>query len=196
MIETKLTQLDNVKTGDYARVKCVKAATYCEKAKDYITHEALPIIDAPPHSDSKIIKFDSIHFHYDYRFLEWEVIEQLIPYWEQFDPSEWPGRVLLAEEVIGEPFYKILQCHRSMPIAGKYLDFVVAIEDYYLGQKVENFKCPHQGYRLQPVPQDDIENRDRCAFACPGHGLATNAEGVVIRRVNDRCKTRSRPTGY
>lgn len=196
MIETKLTQLDNVQVGDYARVKCVKAATFCEMVNDYITFNALPIIDALPHTDTEIIKFDPLHFHYDYRFLEWDVIQKIIPYWEQFDPSEWPARILLAEEVIGEPFYEVLECHRSMPIAGRYLDFVVAIEDHFLGQKIcERLICPHQGYRLQPVPADDIENRDRCAFACPGHGLTTNAERVVIRRVNDR-STRHGRGGY
>lgn len=189
MIKTNLTQLDNVQVGEFARVRCVKAATYCEKVSEYITFDTLPIIDAPPHTDSEIIKFDPLHFHYDYRFLEWEIVQQLIPFWELYDPSEWPARILLAEEVIGEPFYKILECKRSMPVAGRYLDFVVAIEDHYLGQKVcESLRCPHQGYKLQPIASDDIENRDRCAFACPGHGLATNAERVVIRRVNDRSR--------
>jgi len=62
------TQLEEVVIGQVASVLCVKSRMYSSAVCDYKLFPVLPILPYSPHSDAKVIGFDDLHLHYDYRF--------------------------------------------------------------------------------------------------------------------------------
>lgn len=181
---TLKTQLDDVRPGEFALVRCVKTRRYREGDREVKIFDQVPVFPGPPHSDEKFIGLKLLHYHFDFRFANWYLIQHLLPGDVLLDPEEWPSMVLLASEVIGEPFYLHLKCEREAPIMGDWYDFLKCLENGYLGQSLlPGHICPHQGYKVIENPH--IEQRFskalQCRFACPGHGLRFGDDEKVVR---------------
>ncbi|MEG4959847.1 MULTISPECIES: hypothetical protein [unclassified Microcoleus] len=168
-------QLEEISIGQLASVLCVASTMYSSVLRDYKHFPVLPILPYPPHSDSKVIGFDDLHLHYDYRFwwdgLAEEVFNDLI----YENPSDWPSRIQRAEDVIGEPFLKKMVCVREMPFLHSSYSFITALEEAYKDHTLTNDICPHQGYKTFPSLLDG------CQRICPGHGLGFR-DGKVCKR--------------
>lgn len=171
---TLKTQLDDLTPGEYALVRCIQARRYRAYNREDIIFDQVPILPGPPHSDKDTIGFEPMHYHIDYRFASQYLIEHLLPDDVLLDPEEWPSIILLASEVISEPFELHLKCERHAPIMGDWYDFLRRLEQKYLGQSLlPGNVCPHQGYKVieNPKIEQRFSRAKQCRYACPGHGL-------------------------
>lgn len=185
-MQTQLkNQLDDIRPGEFALVKCVKVSRYNYREGGYRIFEQIPILPYPPHSDKEILKFPDPHYHLDLRFLPFDVVERFLPDDVQLDPEEWPNIVLLESEVESEIFELHLKCEREMPIMGDFYDFLRALEDEYVGQSLADGDiCPHKGFKMikNPHIEKGFSTKIACAYACPGHGLGCGANRKILRR--------------
>lgn len=134
-----------------------------------------------PHSDKYIIGEATEHFHYNIPFLRYDVIERLvgaiygrdtiIPYERM--PSLVSVVILPSSLPRGE---KAFMCLREDP-AYPDTNFTQALTQAYLGKKVENNRCVHQGLDLSQVPV-----KGNCK-TCPLHGLCYNERDEVVRKI-------------
>lgn len=189
------TQLDDIKPGDLCLVRCVTVETYSHRKRQYNRIDNVPILPYPPHTDLDIINFAPLHYHFDYRFFTFDLLREILDQDCYYDPEDLAGRIQLAEEVIAEPYNRLLTCEREPVIAGDWYGFVGAVEDHFAGAKLISdnsgcFTCPHRGYAVQKLSPDCSTNKAiksqhlKARFGCPGHGLIFDEAGEVVQRVN------------
>lgn len=179
-------QLEDVQTGESVLVRCVKAERY-KTGLGHIVFDCLPILPYSPHTDTEIIGFPSLHYHFDFRFWTFDLIENFLEEDITGDPEDWGVTILLENEVVGEPYEKVIICERGMSPLNPFYDFIQKMEDHYQNQNLlpENI-CPHRGYKVFSNLEivETMTRQPKCAFACPGHGLVFDKNGKMIRRTN------------
>jgi hypothetical protein len=175
------TQLEEVAIGQVASVLCVKSRMYCSALCDYKLFPVLPILPYSSHSDAKVIGFDDLHLHYDYRFWWKGLAEEVFNEWMYENTTDWPSRIQRAEDVIGEPFLKKMVCVREIPFLAPSYSFMPALEEAYKDHTLVNDICPHQGYKTFPCIPTFASLDTGCQRICPGHGLGFR-DGKVCKR--------------
>lgn len=141
---------------------------------DYYTHPIIPIW----HDDIEIGITDS-HYHRDVRFISDEDLEPMSErYWGLGREVATMGNILRS--CTDGPLlitWHRRKCRREMPIMSPVRNFV-ALESKYVGRKALCGKCPHRGFSLESLPQDE-----NGLVICNGHGLAIDMKkGEVVKR--------------
>ncbi|MEG4584687.1 hypothetical protein QUA54_05455 [Microcoleus sp. MOSTC5] len=95
------TQNQVVAIGERALVQCVKS--WCPPSLESrfpgkIIPFWIPILPERPHSDAEILKFEPLHYHFDFRFWHDRLINLFFTDGETAE--DWQARVQLACEVI------------------------------------------------------------------------------------------------
>ncbi|MEG5059149.1 hypothetical protein QUB60_06570 [Microcoleus sp. A2-C5] len=172
------TQNQVVAIGERALVQCVKSwcpPSFESRFPGGIIPFWIPILPERPHSDAEILKFEPLHYHFDFRFWHDRLINLFFTDGETGE--DWQARVQLACEVI-EIKQVVRLCYRNIPILSADYNFLPRLEEAYSNcSLLPGNICPHKGYKLLP------NTKHPNLGTCPGHGLAFNFKtGQLCRR--------------
>lgn len=158
--------------GRYYRVPCV----WTDISALNCTKRWLPII-GPRHEDAEILRFEHLHWHFDFRFFTEHLYRAIRKKHENF--------LLLVQVASEKNSVREFRCVRRMPTYPTVVEnknpypFISSLENAYSSATLKSCKiCPHRGLPLGGMPVKDG------VVVCPGHGLAFSATtGKLVRRL-------------
>lgn len=171
----------NCEAGKFYDVPCFSHDKTTRQNRIKGWRKWLPLI-GPLHEDAEIVGFPYYHIHVDTRFIKFDGIYQ-----------QWPGELLGAPLCLTGPDYwqtgyklmhdlailevRRLKCYQSEP--PPHPDVVPwrrAMENAYAHCRATNGLCPHRGIPLACGREISPGVRQ-----CPGHGLAWDDDGQMVR---------------
>jgi hypothetical protein len=147
----------------------------------------LPIL-GPLHDDAEVPQMGASfgHWHVDWRFIPDKLYRIIIQQYGRLAGAAMEDlplllmHFLLNPKLSSEPQRRPLRCVRRhshfTPTAQPWL---ADLEKANLGKRVCDNICPHRGFSLVGAVEDANGNR-----LCPGHGLAWNKQGGLVRQTS------------
>ena len=161
----KVTEVkETLVIGKFYLVPCVTMPVDIEGFK---AGKPIPVI-GNLHSDP-LIRFDHLHYHYDYRFIKEEIsLASVVAVRSSYDNKD-----IYPKDF----FWRRRKCYRNNICFPER--FCPILEPEFAQCRLTNGKCPHKNFPLNSWLPDSESN-----VICPGHGLKWNlATGKLVSRL-------------